>query len=78
MSCEYRYGMGLFMTLSAWLTKNELSPTEFARRLRKPQGTIARYVSGDRIPAPSMMKLIMQATNGQVRPDDFYEFAARR
>ena len=64
------------MKLAAWLAKNKISPTEFARRLRKPQPTIWRYVNGDRIPDPQMMALIKKATRGEVMPNDFYAEAA--
>lgn len=60
------------MTLADWLTQQNLSPSEFAVRLNKPQPTIQRYVTGKRIPEPEIMAQIIEATDGQVTPNDFY------
>ena len=64
------------MKLATWLAKNKISPTEFARRIRKPQATISRYVNGDRIPERATMAVIKKATRGEVMPNDFYAEAA--
>jgi transcriptional regulator with XRE-family HTH domain len=63
------------MKLRAWLEKEGLSATEFGRRLNKPQPTIARYASGDRIPEPPVMAQIAEMTRGEVMPNDFYDLA---
>lgn len=63
------------MKLKDWLAKEGLSPTDFARRLKRPQATIARYVNGDRIPEPPIMAEIVDATGGEVMPNDFYDLA---
>ncbi len=64
------------MKLRDWLAKERLSPTEFAKRLGRPQATIARYVSGSRIPEQAIMAEIVEATNGEVVPNDFYDLPA--
>jgi transcriptional regulator with XRE-family HTH domain len=63
------------MKLKDWLIKEGLTVTEFARRMGKPQPTIARYVSGDRMPEKEAMRQIMKMTRGKVQPNDFYEAA---
>lgn len=60
------------MKLAAWLAKNNLTPTEFARRTDLSQPTVFRYINGDRIPLPQMMEIITKATKGEVQPNDFY------
>jgi hypothetical protein len=37
-----------------------------------PQGTLAKYVLGERIPKKRQMLLIHEATEGEVSPNDFY------
>ncbi len=64
------------MILSDWLKQEGISPTDFARRLNKPQATVARYVTGKRIPEPPIMRDIFDLTGGQVTPNDFYGCAA--
>lgn len=66
------------MRLSEWLIKTGITAAEFARRIRKPQGTVARYVNGDRIPEAEAMKRIAKETNQQVRADDFYDLPPAR
>lgn len=63
------------MTLSDWLVQNKLSPTDFAKRIGKPQATVSRYAAGKRIPEPETMKVIVEATEGAVTPNDFYGLA---
>jgi transcriptional regulator with XRE-family HTH domain len=63
------------MKLRDWLVKEGLSPTEFARRLKKPQATVARYVNGDRVPERETMANIARETGGGVMPNDFYDIA---
>lgn len=63
------------MTLNDWLAQEKLSPTEFGRRIGKPQATIQRYASGKRIPEPEIMAQIVEATGGAVTPNDFYGYS---
>lgn len=60
------------MRLAQYLTEKDISPTEFARRLGKPQATISRYVNRQRIPDAESMALIVAETGGAVTPNDFY------
>ena len=41
-----------------------------------PQPTVARYVSGQRIPEKKAMLKIMELTGEEVMPDDFYGLVA--
>ena len=60
------------MKLSDWLAKNNMNPAEFGRRLGlKYPRNVYRYVDG-RIPAPDVMRLIVDATGGEVDYADFY------
>lgn len=60
------------MTLADWLKRENLSPTDFGKRIGKAQATISRYATGKRIPEPEIMALIVEATGGDVTPNDFY------
>lgn len=64
------------MTLGDWLRERGMTPTEFGKRICKPQATIQRYVSGKRIPEPEIMNLIVSETGGAVTPNDFYGMRA--
>jgi hypothetical protein len=39
---------------------------------RIPQGTLAKYLVGQRIPRKREMQIIYEVTNHQVTPNDFY------
>jgi DNA-binding transcriptional regulator YdaS (Cro superfamily) len=60
------------MTLSEYLTTKNLSPGEFAKRLKCAEPTVNRYITGARIPEKQMMVRIVRATDGDVTPNDFY------
>jgi transcriptional regulator with XRE-family HTH domain len=63
------------MKLNDWLKREGLTPTDLAKRMKRPQATIARYASGQRIPEPPIMKEIFEVTAGEVTPNDFYDCA---
>lgn len=60
------------MKLADYLSGNEVSTAEFAAQINATQATVSRYVTGKRIPDPTIMKRIFVATDGQVSPNDFY------
>lgn len=70
-----RSGMARTMKLKDWLIAEGLTVTEFARRMGKPQPTVARYASGDRVPEKKAMAVIVKLTKKKVQPNDFYEMA---
>ena len=43
-----------------------------ARNIRIPQSTLAKWISGIRIPRKEEMITIFEITGGQVQPNDFY------
>lgn len=61
------------MKLNDFLPANEISVAEFARRIGVAhEKTVYRYLSGERHPAPEIMKNIFRETDGRVTPLDFY------
>jgi ribosome-binding protein aMBF1 (putative translation factor) len=64
------------MTLGEWIKREGISPTDLAKRMNKPQPTIARYINGQRIPEQPIMKEIFEITSGAVTPNDFYGCAS--
>ena len=60
------------MTLSEYLTKNELSNRAFAERIGVTAEAVRLYVAGERHPRPGVMRLIMEHTDGAVGPADFF------
>ena len=71
------YGIDIPMKLADWLKRKNLSHRAFAKRIGRPQPTISRYVSGERIPNTDMMGLIYKATGGAVSANDFYDLVRR-
>ena len=61
------------MKLAAWLKEREMSQQAFADKAGVSQGAIARFVLGRRMPNKVMMRKILDATEGQVTPNDFHD-----
>jgi|TARA_R100000734_G_C3266790_1_gene63836 hypothetical protein len=49
-----------------------IDEVEMATGHKIPQGTIAKWILGVRIPRKSEMLLLYEVTEGQVQPNDFY------
>ncbi len=65
------------MQLQAYLSTNDISLSEFARRVgAKNARTVQRYTKHGRMPSRRMMEAIVRETNGEVQPNDFYADAA--
>lgn len=64
------------MTLSDWLSANEVSIPQFAARIKRTPETVRRYAVGDRIPDKKTMPLIAEQTDGNVTANDFFGIAA--
>lgn len=63
------------MKLKIWLQKQRLTNREFAKIINVSESAIHRWTSvddGKRLPRPEYMKLIERATEGKVKPQDFY------
>jgi transcriptional regulator with XRE-family HTH domain len=60
------------MKLSDFLEANKLKPADFAKRIGTSRACVERYVAGERVPRPAIMKKIATATRGAVGPVDFY------
>lgn len=61
------------MHLSTYLCVNEITQTQLAKACGVSVNSANRWVNGQHVPAPEMMVRIYVWTNGQVRPDDFYD-----
>ncbi|QDP55414.1 MAG: hypothetical protein GOVbin3762_18 [Prokaryotic dsDNA virus sp.] len=48
---------------------------EMATSVRIPQGTLAKWVTGTRIPRKEEMQILYKVTEGSVQPNDFYELS---
>lgn len=59
------------MQLSDYLAKHGITHAAFAERLGVSQGTVTRYVNGDRIPRPEHLVRIKDLTRGKVTVSDF-------
>lgn len=65
------------MQLKTWLQDKGVSYAEFARRIGASNGKVVqRYAERERMPEPTMMTKIVEATDGAVQPNDFYDLPA--
>lgn len=50
-----------------------MSEAELGRAIGVGQAAVNRYIRGERIPRPDVMRRIVETTNGAVGPADFYD-----
>lgn len=61
------------MQLSNYLSLHSLSFSEFGRRIGTQHArTVERYAKGQQVPNREMMARIVEVTNGDVTPNDFF------
>ena len=66
------------MQLKEYLKTNNYTQMSFIqeietqRNVRIPQGTLAKWIRGIRIPRKKEMILLVEVTEGKVQPNDFY------
>jgi len=60
------------MTLKEYIKINKISQARFARRCGISRSAINHFIAGRRYPNPETMRRILLATNGEVKPNDFY------
>lgn len=66
------------MELKEYLQENKLTQSLFIEDVRKkkgvriPQGTLAKWITGVRIPRKTELLLINEVTGGKVQPNDFF------
>lgn len=61
------------MKLRDFMSARDLSEAHLGRLLGIGQATVNRYVRGERIPRPEVMRRIVEVTEGKVGPADFYD-----
>lgn len=64
--------------LHAWLRHQRMRYIDFARQVKRTEGCIARWCSGDRKPNPLDQEKIRIATNSAVRPEDWHAYFIAR
>jgi transcriptional regulator with XRE-family HTH domain len=60
------------MTLSEYLKAKKISQAKFAYKCNLSRATICRILDGSRYPSPETMRRIFLASDGEVRPNDFF------
>ena len=63
------------MRLNEYLSERGLTRAEFARQIGVKHISVTRYLNG-RVPEPSVMCKIIEATEGKVTANDFFRMAA--
>lgn len=67
------------MRLKDYLERNALTQVKFINLIEMatgktvPQGTLAKWIVGSRIPRKEQIETIFQITDGDVEPNDFYD-----
>lgn len=62
------------MTLNEFLQIEGITPAEFGRMLGlKSRSSVFRYLTGQRVPKPEVMKKIKELTNGKVTANSFHQ-----
>ena len=56
-----------------YLEQQKLTYSAFARKIGVSPQAVRRYVTGERRPSADIMTAIAQATDGEVRPNDFFD-----
>lgn len=59
------------MKLRQWLDDRDMTATAFAKAAGLDVSTITRVINGERRPDWSTLTKILDATNGEVTPNDF-------
>jgi transcriptional regulator with XRE-family HTH domain len=66
------------MTLDEFRKAKDWTVRELAKRLGLHDARSAqRYMSGERMPRPDVMRRIVEVTKGKVGPADFYDLKGR-
>lgn len=60
------------MTLKEYIQINKISQARFARRCGISRSAINHFIAGRRYPNPETMRRILLASNGEVKPNDFF------
>ncbi len=59
------------MTLAEYLKLENVKPSHFATRLGVSASTVSRFLKGERVPSPQMLRRIAELTSNRVTPNDF-------
>lgn len=66
------------MRLADYLAQKGLTQAVFARKIGVSQGSVARYLKGERRPNWAVLQRIQKVTGGAVRPEDFFDAPRKR
>jgi len=58
--------------LQAWRKRQNISQAAAGKRFRVTGVAVGRYEAGHRVPTRSVMIRILEATVGEVQPNDFF------
>lgn len=65
------------MTIYQYIEKEGMTLSSLADRVGVSRAAMTRYANGQRIPRPDVMLRLSVATDGFVKPNDFYTEAAQ-
>lgn len=65
------------MKLREWLTATDTRVTDFAAAIGTSEVSVWRYLNDKRTPRASEMQKIIEATDGAVTPNDFFDIPGK-
>lgn len=66
------------MDLQTHIESKGETPEIFAAKIPVRPFTVRRWMLGDRVPTKALMPRVVEVTDGQVTPNDFFERAKAR
>jgi Helix-turn-helix len=63
------------MKLGSYLTKEKITPGAFAEKIGVTVQAVHRYLADERVPHRDVMQRIVEHTQGEVQPNDFFDRA---
>jgi len=61
------------MDIAAYLKQSKITPSAFSRAIGVSPESVRRYLQDGRVPRADIMARIVETTQGQVLPNDFFK-----
>lgn len=58
-------------SLGEWIKRSGLTHEQFGELIGRDHSAVGRYIRGERMPNPTTLRRIFQATKGEVSANDF-------
>ncbi len=62
------------MTISEYLIHRDIKAAQFAIMLQTSKASVSKWINGTSVPNAAMLAKIHEVTDGDVTPNDFFDF----